>query len=93
MRIMIIEDEEIAAAYCAKCIASYGHDISIVAVCRDGDTAREKFSLLNPDVIFADIRLGKDNGLDIISEFRMFDHKINSLRQSGRTACFIQVFV
>ena len=70
MRIMIIEDEEIAAAYCAKCIASYGHDISIVAVCRDGDTAREKFSLLNPDVIFADIRLGKDNGLDIISEFR-----------------------
>lgn len=70
MKVMIIEDEEIAATYCAKLISSYGHDINIVTVCRDGRTAKEKFQLIKPDVIFADIRLGKDNGLDIISDFR-----------------------
>ena len=70
IKVVIIEDEVNAAKYCASYIESYGHQFVVSAICRNAAEARVVLSKGMPEVIFCDIRLGKDNGLELMEEFR-----------------------
>lgn len=70
IRIMIIEDEPSAARRCSNQILAYGHHLCVSAICRNAQEAYSEFSKCPPDVIFTDIKLGKDNGLEIVKSFR-----------------------
>ncbi|MDR2095187.1 MAG: helix-turn-helix domain-containing protein [Treponema sp.] len=68
---MIIEDEMNAARYCSLYISSYGHQFVVSSICKNAAEARDLFRKYLPEVIFCDIRLGKDNGLKLLEEFRI----------------------
>jgi YesN/AraC family two-component response regulator len=70
IRVIIIEDEVNSAKHCASYISAYGHQFAVTAICNNVSEARENFNRLIPEVIFCDIRLGRDNGLDLIREFK-----------------------
>jgi YesN/AraC family two-component response regulator len=70
IRVIVIEDEANSARHCTSCINAYGHQFTVVAVCRNVSEARENFSKFSPEVIFCDIRLGKNNGLELIKDFK-----------------------
>jgi YesN/AraC family two-component response regulator len=68
---MIIEDEMNAARYCSTYIESYGHQFVVSSICKNTTEAMDAFHKSIPEVIFCDIRLGKDNGLKLLEEFKM----------------------
>jgi two-component system response regulator YesN len=70
VRIIIIEDEPNSAKHCAAYIGAYGHQFTVAAICNNVSEARENFQKFAPEVIFCDIRLGRDNGLDLVKEFK-----------------------
>lgn len=70
IKVMIIEDEPLAARNCANYVCTYGHYVTVSAICSTAPEAREAFIKIPPDVIFTDIRLGKDDGLTLAQEFR-----------------------
>ncbi|GHT68428.1 DNA-binding response regulator [Spirochaetia bacterium] len=68
--VMIVEDEMNAARHCSLYISSYGHQFVVSSICKTASEARGAFQKSVPEVIFCDIRLGKDNGLKLLEEFR-----------------------
>jgi two-component system response regulator YesN len=70
IRILIIEDEVNSAKHCSSYINAYGRQFTVAAICKNISEAWENFNKFAPEVIFCDIRLGRDNGLNLIKEFK-----------------------
>lgn len=70
MKILIIEDEQIAGLYLKDVLLKISPDLEIelTLTLMDGVKAVKK---LSPDLIFLDIELGKDNGFDL---FEIYEH-------------------
>ncbi len=68
VRTLIAEDEPILAAVLAKSLRRLWPDIEIVASCPNGIDAVAKALALKPDVMFVDIKMPGQSGLEAIEE-------------------------
>jgi two-component system LytT family response regulator len=65
MRVIIVDDEELARAVMREYLASHA-DISIVAECANGFEAVKAIAELDPDLVFIDIQMPKLNGFEVV---------------------------
>ena len=95
MRILVVEDDEVAAEYVKKGLSEAGH---VVDLATDGDLALEMASAADYDALILDRMLPKKDGLAVLSEIREAgnatpvlilsalgetDHKVEGLRAGG----------
>lgn len=95
MRILVVEDDEVAAEYVKKGLSEAGHVVDLAA---DGDTALEMANAAEYDALILDRMLPKKDGLQVLSEMREAgdatpvlilsalgetDHKVEGLRAGG----------
>ncbi|CUI08920.1 LytR/AlgR family response regulator transcription factor [Massilia antarctica] len=65
MRVIIVDDEDLARALVREFLASHP-DIDIVAECADGFDAVKAITELAPDLVFLDIQMPKLNGFEVM---------------------------
>ena len=95
MRILVVEDDEVAAEYVKKGLSEAGH---VVDLATDGDLALEMASAADYDALILDRMLPKKDGLTVLGELREAgnatpvlilsalgetDHKVEGLRAGG----------
>lgn len=95
MRILVVEDDEVAAEYVKKGLSEAGHVIDLAA---DGDTALEMAQAADYDALILDRMLPKRDGLQVLMDLREngdatpvlilsalgeTDHKVEGLRAGG----------
>ena len=95
MRILVIEDDKVAAEYVRKGLTEAGH---VIDIANDGDLGLEMARASNYDVLVIDRMLPKMNGLDILKDLRAsknstpvlilsalgeVDHRVEGLRAGG----------
>jgi two-component system, LytTR family, response regulator len=64
IRALIADDEALSRRLVHQLLERHD-DVVIVAECEDGAAAREAISALDPDVLFLDIRMPLESGLDV----------------------------
>ena len=67
MRILVVEDDEVAAEYVKKGLSEAGHVVDLAA---DGDTALEMARAADYDALILDRMLPKRDGLEVLSNLR-----------------------
>lgn len=95
MRILVVEDDEVAAEYVKKGLSEAGH---VVDLATDGDTALEMAQAADYDALILDRMLPKRDGLQVLMDMREngnatpvlilsalgeTDHKVEGLRAGG----------
>lgn len=95
MRILVVEDDEVAAEYVKKGLSEAGHVVDLAA---DGDLALEMAQAADYDALILDRMLPKRDGLQVLSDLREAgdavpvlilsalgetDHKVEGLRAGG----------
>lgn len=70
IRVMVVEDEGASAERYASLINAFGHGFRVASVCRRVPEAIDEFRKSPPDVVLSDIRMGRENGLAMLEEFR-----------------------
>jgi two-component system OmpR family response regulator len=95
MRILVVEDDEVAAEYVKKGLSEAGHVVDLAA---DGDTALEMAQAADYDALILDRMLPKRDGLQVLMDLREngdatpvlilsalgeTDHKVEGLRAGG----------
>ncbi|MES3020062.1 MAG: LytTR family transcriptional regulator DNA-binding domain-containing protein [Pseudomonadota bacterium] len=65
MRVIIVDDEELARAVLREYLARHP-DLSIVAECANGFEAVKAIAELAPDLVFIDIQMPKLNGFEVV---------------------------
>jgi two-component system LytT family response regulator len=64
IRVLTADDEALSRRLLRQLLARH-EDVTIVAECADGETARAAISSLHPDVAFLDVRMPLETGLDV----------------------------
>ena len=67
MRILVVEDDEVAAEYVKKGLSEAGHVVDLAA---DGDVALEMARAADYDALILDRMLPKRDGLEVLSNLR-----------------------
>lgn len=67
MRIVVCDDEPLARGYLRGLIAAEA-DCEIVAECKDADEAITAIETLSPDLVFLDIQMPGQSGLEVVEE-------------------------
>jgi two-component system OmpR family response regulator len=67
MRILVVEDDEVAAEYVKKGLSEAGH---VVDLATDGDTALEMAQAADYDALILDRMLPKRDGLQVLMDLR-----------------------
>ncbi|WP_298913662.1 response regulator transcription factor [uncultured Algimonas sp.] len=95
MRILVVEDDEVAAEYVKKGLTEAGH---VVDLAGDGEVALEMANAADYDALILDRMLPKRDGLEVLSDLREAgdatpvlilsalgetDHKVEGLRAGG----------
>lgn len=65
MRVLIVDDEELARGLVREFLAAHG-DIEIVAECANGFEAVKAITELAPDLVFLDIQMPRLNGFEVV---------------------------
>lgn len=65
MRVIIVDDEDLARALVREFLASHA-DVEIVAECANGFDAVKAITELEPDLVFLDIQMPKLNGFEVV---------------------------
>ena len=66
MRVIIVDDEELARAVLREFLAQHG-DIEIVAECANGFEAVKAIAELRPDLVFLDIQMPQLDGFETLA--------------------------
>ncbi len=76
IRALIVDDEPLARRALVRMLQEH-HDVLVVAECDDGETAQADIERLHPDLVFLDIRMPGQNGLQLAGHlFRKFSGTI-----------------
>jgi two-component system LytT family response regulator len=65
LRVVIVDDEELARAYLRELVAGYA-DLEIVAECANGFEAVKAINELSPDLLFLDVQMPKLDGFEVL---------------------------
>jgi len=65
MKVLIVEDEKLNYDWLQNLLANNYPDIKVFDQAEDLKTAVKLFNQVQPDIIFLDIKLGKDNGFEL----------------------------
>src|SRR5213593_796632 len=68
--VLIVDDEQTLARSAKAFLADHGYEAEVAA---SGETALELLEKLQPDVVFADVRLPGMSGIDLLKRIREFD--------------------
>jgi two-component system, cell cycle response regulator len=66
MRVLVVEDDDIAALWTAEVLRDAGYEAE---VCADGAAATAALEELRPDVVVLDLRLPGRSGLDLLADW------------------------
>ena len=81
MRILVVEDEPVAANVLAKGLREHAYAVDIAA---DGGTALEQIQSTDYDLVILDILLPRMNGLDLCRQLRSDDAAVPVLMLTAR---------
>lgn len=70
LKALIIDDEKLARNHLKAIIEETCPEINIIAMADSADAAREVISTLSPDVIFLDIEMPQENGIDFLNSIK-----------------------
>ena len=73
IRILIVDDEETIRLSLEEALKDLGYSISTAAT---GHIALEKVKEYKPQIVFLDMRLAGENGLDILPKIKKIDKKV-----------------
>jgi DNA-binding NarL/FixJ family response regulator len=65
LRIVLVDDHEMVRTGLKAMLNRFARQIRVVGEAGDAVTARTVIAGLNPDVVLADVRLGRESGLDL----------------------------
>ncbi|MGH3923296.1 MAG: response regulator, partial [Pseudonocardiaceae bacterium] len=65
LRIVLVDDHEMVRAGLKAMLAGYYRQVRVVGEAGDAETARRVVAGLDPDVVLADVRLGRESGLEL----------------------------
>src|SRR2546423_8000305 len=68
--VLIVDDEQTLARSAKAFLADHGYEAEVAT---SGETALELLERLQPDVVFADVRLPGMSGIDLLKRIREFD--------------------
>ena len=68
--VLIVDDEHTLARSAKAFLADHGYEAEVAST---GEQALELLERLQPDVVFADVRLPGMSGLDLLKRIRDFD--------------------
>src|SRR5437870_1403433 len=68
--VLIVDDEQTLARSAKAFLADHGYEAEVAA---SGEKALELLESLQPDVVFADVRLPGMSGIDLLKRIRQFD--------------------
>src|SRR2546427_4211371 len=68
--VLIVDDEQTLARSAKAFLADHGYEAEVAT---SGEKAMELLENLQPDVVFADVRLPGMSGLDLLKRIRQFD--------------------
>src|SRR5439155_918281 len=75
--VLIVDDEQTLARSAKAFLADHGYEAEVAT---SGEKAMELLENLQPDVVFADVRLPGMSGLDLLKRIRQFDPVIPVIR-------------
>lgn len=65
LRVVLVDDHEMVRTGLKAMLTRFAGQVRVVGEAGDAATARQVVAGLNPDVVLADVRLGRDSGLDL----------------------------
>lgn len=68
LRIVLVDDHEMVRTGLKAMLTRFAGQVRVVGEAGDAVTARQVVAALNPDVVLADVRLGRESGLDLCRE-------------------------
>ncbi|MGH4023943.1 MAG: response regulator [Pseudonocardiaceae bacterium] len=68
LRVVLVDDHEMVRTGLKAMLTRFAGQVRVVGEAGDAVTARQVVAGLNPDVVLADVRLGRDSGLDLCRE-------------------------
>ena len=68
--VLIVDDEQTLARSAKAFLADHGYEAEVTG---SGEQALELLERLQPDVVFADVRLPGMSGIDLLKRIREFD--------------------
>jgi two-component system LytT family response regulator len=70
LRVIVIDDEELARARLRKMLARYAGELEIVGEARNGEEAVSRIDALRPDVIFLDVQMPPFDGFEVVRRLK-----------------------
>ncbi|MGH3684688.1 MAG: response regulator [Pseudonocardiaceae bacterium] len=68
LRVVLVDDHEMVRTGLKAMLSRFAGQVRVVGEAADAATARQVVAALDPDVVLADVRLGRDSGLDLCRE-------------------------
>ena len=65
LRVVLVDDHEMVRTGLKAMLTRFAGQVRVVGEAGDAATARQVVAGLNPDVVLADVRLGRESGLDL----------------------------
>ncbi|WDV45639.1 response regulator transcription factor [Clostridiaceae bacterium M8S5] len=84
MKVLVVDDHPIIRKNISS-ILSLDHNIDRIFYASNVHDAVQMVKIHNPEMVFIDLRLGKESGLDIISKTRKYDIKSSFVILSNST--------
>src|ERR1051326_201620 len=68
LRVVLVDDHEMVRTGLKAMLTRFAGQVRVVGEAGDAVTARQVVAGLDPDVVLADVRLGRDSGLELCRE-------------------------
>ena len=82
LKVLVVDDSWSTRTAIAEALEANGYEV--VASGKDGNDAVTLYNQTKPDVMILDIMMPGKNGLDAVSEIRLFDPQANIIVESAR---------
>ena len=76
IRTILVDDEPRGLNTLKKLLQEYCPELKIIAECADADSAKQKITLLDPQLVFLDISLPGKSGFDLLTELEKINFEI-----------------
>ncbi len=71
LRVMVIDDEELARNRLKKMLRKYGDALEVIGEAKDGEEAVDRINALHPDAIFLDVQMPGHDGFEVVRRLKI----------------------